>query len=82
MKGDKRLLIVLVLFASLVCAESARSRKDSSSQNSFKRAANGFYQALSSVFGEENIRGLYKVRCFYFSIIAFSVWAKMMCYLI
>ncbi|XP_041957818.1 BRI3-binding protein [Alosa sapidissima] len=60
MVGDKRLLIVLVLSASLLCAESARSRKDSSNQNSFRRAANGFYQALSSVFGEENIRGLYK----------------------
>ncbi|KAL2091881.1 hypothetical protein ACEWY4_011679 [Coilia grayii] len=60
MKGHKRLLIVLVLSAALLCAESARSRKDSSSQNSFRRAANGFYQALSSVFGEDNIRGLYK----------------------
>lgn len=60
MKGGKQLLIVLVFCASLLCAESARSRKDSSNQNSFRRAANGFYQALSSVFGEENIRGLYK----------------------
>ncbi|KAJ8005639.1 hypothetical protein DPEC_G00120020 [Dallia pectoralis] len=41
--------------------ETARSRKDpSSNQNSFRRAANGFYQGLSNVFGEDNIRGLYK----------------------
>lgn len=50
----------LVLSASLLGkAESGRSR--TSNQNSFRRAANGIYQTLSSVFGEDNIRGLYKV---------------------
>uniref|UniRef100_W5M1L1 Bri3 binding protein n=1 Tax=Lepisosteus oculatus TaxID=7918 RepID=W5M1L1_LEPOC len=44
----------------LRCVEAARSRKDSSSQNSFRRAANGLYQTLSSIFGEDNIRALHK----------------------
>lgn len=63
MKGINLLAIVLLLLASvLYAAEAARSRKDPSSQNSFRRAANGIYQTLSNVFGEDNIRGLYKVR--------------------
>ncbi|KAG9334007.1 hypothetical protein JZ751_009239 [Albula glossodonta] len=60
MKGVKLLVVLLVLSACLFCGESARSRKDSSNQNSFRRAANGFYQMLSNIFGEDNIRGLYK----------------------
>lgn len=63
MKGIRFFLIFVVLSASLLCtAEAGRSGRTSSNQNSFRRAANGFYQALSSVFGEDNIRGLYKVR--------------------
>ncbi|KAJ8286197.1 hypothetical protein GJAV_G00035680 [Gymnothorax javanicus] len=60
MKGIKLLILLFVLSAYLLCADSARSRKDSSSQNSFRRAANSFYQMLSNIFGEDNIRGLYK----------------------
>lgn len=61
MKGIKLFIVFLVLSASLLCtSEAARSR--TSNQNSFRRAANGIYQTLSSVFGEENIKGLYKVR--------------------
>ncbi|KAG5840177.1 hypothetical protein ANANG_G00186090 [Anguilla anguilla] len=60
MKAIKLLVVVLVLSASLLCVDSARSRKDSSNQNSFRRAANGFYQMLSNIFGEDNIRSLYK----------------------
>lgn len=61
MKGIKYFIVFLVLSASLMCtSEAARSR--TSNQNSFRRAANGIYQTLSSVFGEENIKGLYKVR--------------------
>ncbi|KAJ8263724.1 hypothetical protein COCON_G00161810 [Conger conger] len=60
MKGVKLLVVLLVLSVHLLCADSARSRKDSSNQNSFRRAANGFYQMLSNIFGEDNIRGLYK----------------------
>lgn len=51
-----------VFLAFVLLTEAARSRKDSSSQNSFRRAASGFYQTLSNIFGEENIRALYKVR--------------------
>ncbi|XP_061881808.1 BRI3-binding protein [Entelurus aequoreus] len=53
-------LLFLRLSASMFSeAEAARSRTGSS-QNSFRRAANGVYQTLSSVFGEDSIRGLYK----------------------
>lgn len=61
MKGIQFFLLFLVLSASLLCtSEAARSR--TSNQNSFRRAANGIYQTLSSLFGEDNIKGLYKVR--------------------
>lgn len=61
MKGIKIFVVFLVLSASLMCtSEAARSR--TSNQNSFRRAANGIYQTLSGVFGEENIKGLYKVK--------------------
>lgn len=54
------LLLFLALSASLMCSgEAARSR--SSNQNSFRRVANGVYQTLSSIFGEDNMRGTYKV---------------------
>lgn len=60
MKGIRFFVVFLVLSVSLLCtAEAGRSR--TSNQNSFRRAANGIYQTLSSVFGEDNIRGLYKV---------------------
>ncbi|KAF3851138.1 hypothetical protein F7725_012910 [Dissostichus mawsoni] len=59
MKGIRVFALILVLSVSLLCtAEAARSR--TSNQNSFRRAANVIYQTLSSVFGEDNIRGLYK----------------------
>lgn len=63
MKGSRVLVVVLVLSVSLLCpAVAGRGRSGGSNQNSFRRAANGIYQTLSSVFGEENIRALYKVR--------------------
>uniref|UniRef100_A0A3Q3FHR2 Bri3 binding protein n=1 Tax=Labrus bergylta TaxID=56723 RepID=A0A3Q3FHR2_9LABR len=59
MKGIRFLVFFLALSASLLCTtEAGRSR--TSTQNSFRRAANGIYQTLSNVFGEDNIRGLYK----------------------
>ncbi|XP_061673129.1 BRI3-binding protein [Syngnathoides biaculeatus] len=59
MKVTTGVLLFLVLSASVISvAQAARSR--TGSQNSFRRAANGVYQMLSNVFGEENIRGLYK----------------------
>ncbi|KAK6476327.1 BRI3-binding protein-like [Huso huso] len=60
MKCVKLLLVVTVLLTGLLCAEAARSHRSSSSQNSFRRAANGMYQTLSNIFGEDNIRGLHK----------------------
>ncbi|XP_015249620.1 BRI3-binding protein [Cyprinodon tularosa] len=61
MKGSRVLVVVLVLSVSLLCpAVAGRGRSGGSNQNSFRRAANGIYQTLSSVFGEENIRALYK----------------------
>nr|XP_049619717.1 BRI3-binding protein [Syngnathus scovelli] len=59
MKASTSVLLFLVLSASVLStAQAARSR--TSSQNSFRRAANGIYQTLSNVFGEDNIRCLYK----------------------
>lgn len=67
MRGISFFVVFLVLSASLLCTtEAARSR--TSNQNSFRRAANGIYQTLSSVFGEDNIRGLYKVSMETFSV--------------
>ncbi|XP_051958913.1 BRI3-binding protein-like [Xyrauchen texanus] len=60
MKGAWLAVVLSVLLANVFLSEAARSRKDSSSQNSFRRAASGFYQTLSNVFGEDNIRALYK----------------------
>ncbi|XP_076853967.1 BRI3-binding protein [Brachyhypopomus gauderio] len=53
-------LVCALVLASLLMADAGRSRKEPGSPNSFRRAASGFYQALSSVFGEDNIRSLYK----------------------
>ncbi|XP_029103166.1 BRI3-binding protein [Scleropages formosus] len=52
--------LLLLLCALVPRGDSARGRKESGSQNSFRRAASGVYQALSGVFGEETIRTLYK----------------------
>ncbi|KAA0716757.1 BRI3-binding protein [Triplophysa tibetana] len=60
MEARKLAVFLVVVLASVLLVEAARSRKDSSSQNSLKRAASGFYQTLSNVFGEENIRALFK----------------------
>lgn len=61
MKGIKFFVVLLVLSSALLyTSEAARSRN--SNQNSFRRAANGIYQTLSSLFGEDNIKGLYKVK--------------------
>ncbi|XP_016141988.1 BRI3-binding protein-like [Sinocyclocheilus grahami] len=60
MKGAKLAVILSVFLGFVLLTETARSKRDSSSQNSFRRAASGFYQTLSNIFGEENIRGLYK----------------------
>ncbi|XP_030647871.1 BRI3-binding protein [Chanos chanos] len=60
MKAVKVVIILSFLLACLLSSEAARSRKDSGSQNSLRRAANGFYQTLSNIFGEDNIKALHK----------------------
>ncbi|XP_016409465.1 BRI3-binding protein-like [Sinocyclocheilus rhinocerous] len=60
MKGAKLAVVLSVFLAFVLLTETARSKRDSSSQNSFRRAASGFYQTFSNIFGEENIRALYK----------------------
>ncbi|KAL1273882.1 hypothetical protein QQF64_026696 [Cirrhinus molitorella] len=60
MKGAKLAVVFSVFLAFVLLTEAARSRRDSSSQNSLRRAASSFYQTLSNIFGEENIRALYK----------------------
>lgn len=60
MRGFRLFVVFLALSVSLMCTtEAARSR--TSNQNSFRRAANGVYQTLSSIFGEDNMKGIYKV---------------------
>uniref|UniRef100_A0A3B4A4B7 Uncharacterized protein n=1 Tax=Periophthalmus magnuspinnatus TaxID=409849 RepID=A0A3B4A4B7_9GOBI len=51
--------IVQCLLIYLLCLITARSSRNQPS-NSFRRAASGVYQTLSSIFGEDSIRGLYK----------------------
>lgn len=64
--------LALVLCCLLMAeAEAARSRKEWSGGSSgggggLKRAASGVYHSLSSVFGEDNIKALYKVRNAYY----------------
>nr|XP_057927099.1 BRI3-binding protein [Doryrhamphus excisus] len=60
MKATTLSLLFLLLSASVLSAAEAARGRASSNQNSFRRAANGVYQTLSNVFGEDNIRGLYK----------------------
>uniref|UniRef100_A0A8C2K995 Bri3 binding protein n=1 Tax=Cyprinus carpio TaxID=7962 RepID=A0A8C2K995_CYPCA len=60
MKGVKLAVVLSVFLAFVLVTETARSKRDTSSQNSFRRAASGFYQTLSNILGEENMRVLYK----------------------
>lgn len=67
----KTVTLALVLCCLLMAeAEAARSRKEwsggSSGGGGLKRAASGVYHSLSSVFGEDNIKALYKVRNAYY----------------
>ncbi|XP_059405238.1 BRI3-binding protein-like [Carassius carassius] len=60
MKGAKLTVVLSVFLAFVLLTEAARNKRDSSSQNSFRRAATGFYQTLSSIFGEDNMRAVHK----------------------
>lgn len=57
--GTAAAVLLVSLCLLLGSCEAARSSRSAPS-NSFRRAANGVYQTLSSVFGEDNIKGLYK----------------------
>lgn len=60
MERPRFFVVLLLISLSLLCtSEAARSSRNTPS-NSFRRAANGVYQTLSSIFGEDNIKGLYK----------------------
>ncbi|XP_065106877.1 BRI3-binding protein [Paramisgurnus dabryanus] len=60
MKGKRLAVFFSVILASVLLTEAARNKKDSSSQNILRKAASVVYQTLSNVFGEENIKALYK----------------------
>lgn len=54
--------LAVLLCGVLMMAEAARSRKEwSGGSGGLRRAASGVYHSLSSVFGEDNIKALYKV---------------------
>lgn len=57
---SKLMLALLLLAAAVLCAQATRNRAHDK-QNSFRKAASGFYQTLSSVLGEDNVRALQKV---------------------
>lgn len=60
MKRPRFFAIFLLISLSLLCTSQAARSSRSTPSNSFRRAANGVYQTLSSIFGEDNIKGLYK----------------------
>ncbi|XP_052413030.1 BRI3-binding protein [Carassius gibelio] len=60
MKGAKLAVVFSVCLAFVLLTEAARSKRDSSSPNSFRRAATSLYQTFSSIFGEDNMRAVHK----------------------
>lgn len=57
------LLTLLLLVAAVLGAQATRNRGHDKQNNSFRKAATGFYQTMSSTFGEENVRAVQKVGC-------------------
>ncbi|XP_053557823.1 BRI3-binding protein [Bombina bombina] len=53
-------LLVLLLISGALCAHSARSRSPEKQNNAFRKAAAGFYQTMSNIFGEDNVRAVQK----------------------
>ncbi|XP_069612134.1 BRI3-binding protein [Ranitomeya imitator] len=51
---------LLALLLLLVAAAATRNRGHEKQNNSFRKAASGFYQTMSSTFGEENVRAVQK----------------------
>ncbi|XP_053327831.1 BRI3-binding protein [Spea bombifrons] len=53
-------LVLVLLVAGTFGAQATRNRGHEKQNNSFRKAATGFYQTMSSVFGEENVRAAQK----------------------
>ncbi|KAM3939298.1 BRI3-binding protein [Leptodactylus fuscus] len=54
------LTVLLLLVAAVLAAQATRNRGHDKQNNSFRKAATGFYQTMSSTFGEENVRAVQK----------------------
>ncbi|XP_073484003.1 BRI3-binding protein [Aquarana catesbeiana] len=55
------LLTLMLLLSGALSAQATRNHRGHDKQNnSFRKAATGFYQTMSSVFGEENVRAVQK----------------------
>ncbi|CAH2295730.1 BRI3-binding [Pelobates cultripes] len=53
-------IIILLLLAGALGVQATRNRAHDKQNNSFRKAATGFYQTMSSVFGEDNVRTVQK----------------------
>ncbi|XP_040203299.1 BRI3-binding protein [Rana temporaria] len=55
------LLTLMLLLSGALGAQATRNHRGHDKQNnSFRKAATGFYQTMSNVFGEENVRAVQK----------------------
>ncbi|XP_077317949.1 BRI3-binding protein [Lithobates pipiens] len=55
------LLTLMLLLSGALSAQATRNHRGHDKQNnSFRKAATGFYQTMSNVFGEENVRAVQK----------------------
>ncbi|KAM4053304.1 BRI3-binding protein [Anomaloglossus baeobatrachus] len=54
------LALLLLLVAAVRGAQATRNRGHDKQNNSFRKAASGFYQTMSGTFGEENVRAVQK----------------------
>ncbi|KAM8961044.1 BRI3-binding protein [Pelodytes ibericus] len=53
-------LVLLLLVTGALCVQATKSRGHEKQNNSFRKAAAGFYQTMSNVFGEDNVRAVQK----------------------
>ncbi|OCT98358.1 BRI3-binding protein [Xenopus laevis] len=53
-------LLLLLLVSGTLGAQANRNRGHDKQNNSFRKAATGFYQTINNVFGEENVRAVQK----------------------
>ncbi|XP_063820669.1 BRI3-binding protein [Pseudophryne corroboree] len=52
--------LTLLLVSGALCAQATRNRGHEKQNNSFRKAATGFYQTMSNTFGEDNVRAVQK----------------------